>query len=53
MAGRPSQPFSENEDEARIAALRAALDEGLASGVHKGDDFAEIRAELHSTGSQP
>lgn len=36
------------ESREKLAALRAALDEGLASGVYEGDVFAEIRAELWS-----
>jgi Arc/MetJ-type ribon-helix-helix transcriptional regulator len=30
----------------RLEALRAAIDEGDASGIAEGDVFAQIRAEL-------
>lgn len=30
----------------RLAALRAALDEGEASGLAEGDSFARVRARL-------
>lgn len=33
----------EQEYEAKLAALRAAVDEGDASGVAQGDPFARIR----------
>ena len=33
--------------EAKLAALRAAIDEGDASGVAEGDVFAEVRATLN------
>lgn len=33
----------ETEYETKLAALRAAIDEGLASGVAEGDVFAQIR----------
>lgn len=36
------------ESREKLAALRAALDEGLVSGVYEGDVFAELRAELWS-----
>ena len=32
--------------EAKLAALRAAIDEGDASGVVKGDVFAQVRKAL-------
>ena len=40
----------EREDqqyEAKLAALRAAIDEGDASGVAKGNVFARVRKTLH------
>lgn len=33
-------------DEAKMAALRAAIDEGDASGIAEGDSFARVRAHL-------
>ena len=32
----------EREDQAKLEALRAAIDEGLASGVAEGDVFARV-----------
>jgi Arc/MetJ-type ribon-helix-helix transcriptional regulator len=32
--------------EARLEALRAAIDQGDASGVAEGDVFAQVREEL-------
>jgi antitoxin ParD1/3/4 len=37
----------EREYEAKLAALRAAIDEGDASGVAKGDVFARVRKTLN------
>jgi antitoxin ParD1/3/4 len=36
----------EQEHEARLTALRAAIDAGDASGVAEGNPFARIREEL-------
>jgi antitoxin ParD1/3/4 len=33
--------------EAKLEALRAAIDEGDASGVAEGDVFAQVRQALH------
>lgn len=33
-------------DEAKLAALRAAIDEGEASGIAEGDSFARVRTQL-------
>jgi hypothetical protein len=33
--------------EVKLAALRAAIDEGDASGIAKGDVFAGVREALH------
>jgi Arc/MetJ-type ribon-helix-helix transcriptional regulator len=33
--------------EAKLAALRAAIDEGDASGVAEGDVFAQVREALN------
>ena len=37
----------EREDDAKLAALRAAVDEGDASGIAAGDPFASVRRTLH------
>ncbi len=37
----------EQEHEAKLIALRAAIDEGDASGVAKGNVFARVRKTLH------
>lgn len=37
----------EQEYEAKLAGLRAAIDEGDASGIAEGDVFARIRDKLH------
>lgn len=39
----------EQEHEAKIAALRAAIDEGDASRVAEGDVFARVRKTLNLT----
>jgi antitoxin ParD1/3/4 len=36
----------EQEYEAKLAALRAAIDEGLDSGIAKGDVFRRVRKRL-------
>lgn len=36
----------EQEHEAKIAALREAIDEGAASGVFEGDPFESVRKEV-------
>lgn len=36
----------EQEFEAKLAALRAAIDEGDASGPARGDSFARVRRKL-------
>jgi antitoxin ParD1/3/4 len=33
--------------EAKLEALRAAIDEGDASGIAEGDVFAQVREALH------
>jgi antitoxin ParD1/3/4 len=33
--------------EAKLAALRSAIDEGDASGIAEGDVFAQVRETLH------
>ena len=37
---------AEREHEAKVAALRAAIDEGDASGLATGDPFARVRRAL-------
>jgi antitoxin ParD1/3/4 len=37
----------EQQYEAKLAALRAAIDEGDASGVAQGDPFVRVREELN------
>ena len=36
----------EQQDEAKLAALRAAIDEGDASGIAKGNPFDRVRKAL-------
>lgn len=36
----------EQEYEAKLVALRAAIDEGLASGIAKGDVFGRVYKKL-------
>ena len=43
----------EREYEAKIAALRAAIDEGDASGVAKGDVFASVRKARRDVPPRP
>ena len=42
----------EQEYEAKLAALRAAIDEGDAGGVAKGDVFARIRKSLRPSATR-
>jgi len=37
----------EQQYEAKLAGLRAAIDEGDASGIAEGDPFASVRDTLH------
>jgi antitoxin ParD1/3/4 len=41
----------ERQYEAKLAALRAAIDEGDASGVAEGNVFARIRTALNLRGT--
>ena len=41
-----SLELDEEEREEKMAALRKALDEGLASGVARGDVFARVRRKV-------
>lgn len=43
----------EKEDEARLTNLRAAIDEGDASGVVKGNPFARIRRKFKLAKERP
>ena len=36
----------EEQYEAKLAALRAAIDEGFASGIAEGDVFASVREKF-------
>jgi antitoxin ParD1/3/4 len=42
----------EREFEAKLAALRSAIDAGDASGVAKGDSFARVRQALQRSKSK-
>jgi antitoxin ParD1/3/4 len=46
-AGLRSLEREERLFEAKVEALRAAIDEGDASGVAEGDVFAQVRETLH------
>jgi hypothetical protein len=37
----------EQQYEAKLAALRTAIDEGDVSGIAEGDVFARVRETLH------
>jgi antitoxin ParD1/3/4 len=39
----------EQQYEAKLAGLRAAIDEGDASGIAEGDVFARVREALHQS----
>jgi antitoxin ParD1/3/4 len=45
-AGLRTLEREEQEYEAKLATLRAAIDEGLASGIAKGDVFRRLRKRL-------
>jgi antitoxin ParD1/3/4 len=45
-AGLRTLEREEREYEAKLAALRRAIDEGDASGVARGDVFARVRKQL-------
>jgi hypothetical protein len=44
-------PAEKQVYETKLAALRAAIDEGDASGVAEGDVFARVRAKLREAAS--
>jgi antitoxin ParD1/3/4 len=50
-AGLRTLEREEQEYEAKLAALRAAIDEGDASGVAEGDVFKRVRRTLKLSGS--
>ncbi len=50
-ADLPEEASLEERDEAQLVALRAAIDEGEASGVAEGNAFARVRARLGLTQS--
>jgi antitoxin ParD1/3/4 len=45
-AGLRALEMDEQEHEEKMAWLRQALDEGLASGVARGDVFARVRRKV-------
>jgi antitoxin ParD1/3/4 len=45
-AGLRTLEREERQHEAKLAALRAAIDEGDASGIAKGNAFARVRKAL-------
>jgi len=46
-AGLRTLERQEREHEAKLAALRKAIDEGDASGIAKGDVFGRVRKKLN------
>ena len=46
-AGLRALDMQERRYEAKLAALRAAIDEGLRSGVVEGDPFERIRKKYN------
>jgi antitoxin ParD1/3/4 len=50
-AGLRNLEREEREYEAKLAALRTAIDEGDASGIARGKVFARARKTLKLTGS--
>jgi antitoxin ParD1/3/4 len=42
----------EKEDEARLAALRAAIDDGDSSGPAKGNPFARVKRKIKRAGKR-
>ena len=45
--------FEEQMRQAKIAALREAIDEGDASGAAIGDSFARVRRRLKAVAARP
>jgi antitoxin ParD1/3/4 len=50
-AGLRSLEREEQQHEAKLAALRAAIDEGDASGIASGDVFTRVRRKLKLSAS--
>jgi antitoxin ParD1/3/4 len=50
-AGLRTLEWEEQEYEAKLAALRAAIDDGDASGIAKGNTFKRVRKALRLPGS--
>jgi antitoxin ParD1/3/4 len=50
-AGLRTLEREEQQYEAKLAALRAAIDEGDASGIAEGDVFGRVRKTLKLSGS--
>jgi len=46
-AGLRTLERQEQEHQAKLAALRKAIDEGDASGIAKGDVFGRVRKKLN------
>lgn len=42
LTAEPVDIHSEKRNREKLIALRAALDEGRASGIYEGDVFAEL-----------
>lgn len=51
-AGLRSLEREEQQFEAKLAALRAAIDDGDASGIASGDAFARVRKALRIPASR-
>lgn len=49
-AGLRALERSEREDQARLEALRDALEAGEASGITEGDIVSEVRERIHRRG---
>ncbi|MGO9265717.1 MAG: hypothetical protein ACLQBA_12685 [Candidatus Binataceae bacterium] len=47
MTALSASPPAEQKFEAKLAALRAAIDEGDGSGVAEGNVFARVREKLN------
>ena len=53
MATDNVNPTDEHQDDAKLAALRAAIDQGDASGVAEGDVFARVREACNLPTGRP
>lgn len=45
-AGLRTLERDEHDEEAKLTALRLAIDDGIASGIFHGDAFASVRKEF-------